>query len=100
MNLQIESPQIERDYKLEKLIREKFEHFGKKYDRITNCTVMYRKQKNDVQKLFLMEVKMEVPRKILFASNRAETFEMSLTKIIQDLDHQLRRYKEELLKQR
>jgi ribosomal subunit interface protein len=100
MNLQIESPQTERDDKLEKMIRDKFEHFGKKYERITSCTVLFHKQKDDVQKRFFMEAKMEMPRKILFASNKAQSYEIALAKIIQELDHQLGRYKEELLEQR
>jgi ribosome-associated translation inhibitor RaiA len=43
-----------------------------------------------------MEAKMEVPGRLLFASDKDETFEMALDKVIHDLEHQLRRYKEEL----
>ena len=100
MNVQIESPQTERNDKLEKLIRDKFEQLGKKFSRVTSCNVLYHKQKNDVQQRYFVEAKMEVPRKILFASDKAETYELALTKVIDDLDHQLRRYKEELLEQR
>lgn len=97
MNVQIESPQTERNTTLEKLIQEKFEHLGKKFHRVTSCKVLYHKQKNDMQQRYFMEARMEVPRKVLFASDKAETYELALSKIIADLDHQLRRYKEELL---
>lgn len=100
MNIQIESPQTERDIKLEKLIPEKFEHLEKKFQRITNCKVLYHKQKNDVQQRYFIEVKIEVPQKILFASDKGETYELALAKVIDDLDHQLRRFKEKLLEQR
>lgn len=100
MNLQIESPQTERNATLEKLIQEKFEHLGKKFQRVASCKVLYHKQKNDIQQRYFMEARMEVPRKVLFASDKAETYELALSKIIADLDHQLRRYKEELLEQR
>jgi putative sigma-54 modulation protein len=94
MQLQIESPHIEvRDSLMEK-VRTSFEHFGKRYDRITNCSVVLRKEKSDVQKYFFIEAKIEVPKEILFASDRAETFEIALDKVIHDLEHQLRHYKE------
>ncbi|HVT86586.1 MAG TPA: ribosome-associated translation inhibitor RaiA [Chitinophagaceae bacterium] len=100
MNVQIESPQAERNVKLENLIQEKFEHLEKQFQRITNCKVLYHKQKNDVQQRYFIEAKMEVPQKILFASDKAETYELALSKVIDELDHQLRRYKEKLLEQR
>jgi putative sigma-54 modulation protein len=100
MNVQIESPQTERNDKLEKLIQEKFEQLGKIFQRITSCKILYHPQKNDTQQRYFVEAKMEVPRKILFASEKAETYELALAKVIDDLDHQLRRYKEKLLEQR
>ncbi len=96
MKLQIESPHVEPDKKLVKLVRSKFEHLGKKYDRINRCDVLLRKEKSDVQKIFSIEVKMEVPGTMLFASDKAETFELALDKVIHDLEHQLRRFKEEI----
>lgn len=96
MQLQIESPHIEAGKKITNLIRSKFEHLGKRYDRINRCDVVLRKGKNDKQKYFFIEAKMEVPRKILFANDKAETFEMALDKVINDLEHQLERHKEEI----
>ena len=52
------------------------------------------------RKIHFVEAKMEVPKEILFASEKDETFEMALDKVIHDLEHQLRRYKEELEDQR
>ncbi|MBZ5859010.1 ribosome hibernation-promoting factor, HPF/YfiA family [Flavihumibacter profundi] len=97
MQLQIESPHIEPDDKLMELVSEKFEHLGKRYDRIGTCTVVLRKEKSDVRKYYSIEAKMEVPKsKILFASDRAESFEIALEKVVDDLEHQLRKFKEEL----
>jgi putative sigma-54 modulation protein len=94
MQLQIESPHIETDESLMEKVRTRFEHLGKRYDRITGCNVVLRKEKSDVQKYFFIEAKIEVPKEILFASDRAETFEIALDKVIHDLEHQLRHYKE------
>ncbi len=96
MQLQIESPHIEIGKKITNLIRSKFEHLGKIYERINRCDVVLRKEKDDEQKNFFIEAKMEVPRTILFASDKAESFEIALEKVINDLEHQLNRHKEEI----
>lgn len=96
MQLQIESPHTELDKALTDLIRSKFDHLNKRYDRINRCDVVLRKEKSDEQKDFFVEAKMEVPRKVLFASDKAENFEMALDKVIHDLEHQLNRHKEEI----
>lgn len=100
MQLQIESPHFEPDEELVNLVRSKFEHLGRRYDRINHCDVILKKENSDIQKNSFVEAKMEVPKEILFASEIDETFEMALDKVIHDLEHQLRRYKEELEDQR
>jgi len=96
MQLQIESPHIEVGEKVTDLIRKKFDHLAKRYDRINRCDVVLRKEKSESQKYFLIEAKMEVPGKILFARDEAESFEIALDKLIHDLEHQLNRHKEEI----
>lgn len=96
MQLQIETPHIEAGKRITDLVRSKFEHLGKRYDRINRCDVVLRKGKDDKQKYFFIEAKMEVPRTILFANDKAGTFEIALDKVINDLEHQLNRHKEEI----
>jgi putative sigma-54 modulation protein len=96
MQIQIESPGIETGEKLINLIRTKFDHLGKRYERINRCDVLLKKVKSDKKKYFFIEAKMEVPRRILFASDNAESFEAALDKVIHDLEHQLNRHKEEI----
>lgn len=100
MQLHIESPHIEPDEGLMTLIRRKFEHLARRYDRIDNCEIVLRKEKSDIQEYFFVEAKMELPKAVLFSSDRADSFEMALDKVIDDLEHQLRRYKEELEERR
>jgi putative sigma-54 modulation protein len=100
MQLQIEIPHAARDEKLGNLVRSKFEHLGKRYERIFHCDVVLREEKSDIQKYFFVEAKMEVPQKTLFASEKAESFEMALDKVLHDLEHQLSRFKEELEERR
>lgn len=96
MQLQIESPHIETSEKLIDLIQAKFDHLGKRYNRIHSCTIILRKEKSDVQKNYSIEAKMEVPRSILFASEKDESFEKALSKLLDDLVHQLEHFKEEI----
>lgn len=96
MQLHIESPHFEPNEGFTDLIRNKFDHLSKRYDRINRCEVVMRKEKSDKQKEFFIEAKLDVPRRTLFASDRAEIFEVALDKVIHDLEHQLTRHKEEL----
>lgn len=96
MQLQIESVHIEPNEEFTEVIRKKIEHLGKRYDRIKHCDVVLKKDKSDIQKSFFVEVKMEVPGSILFASENAESFEKAVGKVIDNLEHQLRKFKEEL----
>jgi len=100
MQLVIESPHFEPSEGLTSLIRSKFQHLENRYDRINHCDVVLQKEKSGNQKNSFVEAKMEVPGGLLFASDKDETFEMALDKVIHDLEHQLRRYKEELEDQR
>jgi ribosomal subunit interface protein len=95
MQLTIESPGLKIDDKLEILIQSKFDDLEKLYGRITNSLVVLRKENDDRKKYFQLEAQLSVPKKILFANDKAETFEIALHKVIDDLEHQLHRYKEE-----
>ena len=100
MQVQIETPHTELDETVGNLVRSKFENLGKRYEQIFHCDVVLRREKSDIQKYFFVEAKMEVPQKILFANDRAESFEVALDKVIHDLEHQLRRFKEQLEERR
>ena len=100
MQIQIESPHVEPNEELLNLINSKIAHLGKMYDRTTHCNVVLRKEKDNGQKSAFIEVRMEVPKGTLFASEKDETFESALEKVIQDLEHQLRRHKEEMEERR
>jgi ribosomal subunit interface protein len=100
MNIVIESPHLEDVKVPETLIRRKFEHLGKFYDRIEYCNIVCRKENSGAQNSFFIEAKMKVPQNILFSSDRSGSFEVTLDKVINDLENQLRRYKEKLLEKR
>ena len=94
MKITIESPRIKVSQKLEKQVRTKFMHLGKIYPRIVSCDVLLRKEKDSKQKYFSAEARLLVPGELLFATEKAETFEIALDKLSDDLAQQLRRHKE------
>jgi ribosomal subunit interface protein len=95
MQLQIESPAIKPDENLMQLVHRKFEKLGKRYYNIHNFDIVLRKEINAVQKCFFVEAKTHFSKMRLFASERAESFEAAIEKVVNKLDHQLRRVKEE-----
>jgi len=95
MQVIIESPGVHINEKLEKLIHQKFEHFSKIYERITKCTVILKKEKDDHNKNHIVEAQLSVSKKLLFASEHDESFEIALQKVIDGLAHQLQKYKDE-----
>jgi len=94
MQLTIESPGLEIDNKLQKLIQEKFENLVKIYSRVTKCLVVLKREKDDHKEYFLIEARLSVPQKMLFANSRAGNFEIALYKVIGSLAHQLNRFKD------
>jgi putative sigma-54 modulation protein len=100
MNLHIESPHKDGEPIPEVLVQKKFEHFDKLFDRIEYCKVALYKEKSDIKNSFFIEASMKVPRNTLFSSNRAASFERALDKVVNDLESQLRRYKDKLRESR
>jgi putative sigma-54 modulation protein len=96
MQLQIDSPRMIPGEKLMDKVRTKFENLNRFYSRIESCDVVLKKEKSDTGKECHIQAKLEVPGNTLFASEFAESFETALEKVTEDLEHQLRRRKEEL----
>jgi ribosomal subunit interface protein len=91
---------LEPGKKLTDLIQAKFDHLGKRYERIGHCDVVLRKEPGDMLKNYFVEAKMTLPGAILFSSDRNTTFKTALDKVIHDLEHQLRHFKEVLEERR
>lgn len=98
--LHIESPHFTPGEQLVSLIEDRFAHLEKKYHRIHGCDLVLRKNTAEPKDQCVAEAKMEVPGRILFASEKADNFEMAVRKLVDDLDHQLTGFKEELNERR
>jgi ribosomal subunit interface protein len=94
MNLQIEWPHIEPGEKTFALVESSFHHLDKMHNRINHCDVVLRKEKNGQQTLCAIDATMDVHGYILFAGEKEETFEKALKQLIEDLEHQMLKHKE------
>lgn len=72
-----------------------FFRLSKMYGRIHRCDVVLKREKSTREKGCSIEAKLEVPGAVLFAMEKQASFESALGNLIEDLEHQLRKYKEE-----
>lgn len=94
MQIQIQTLHCQADDILLDEINEKLGKLGKLYERIEKCLVILKKEKSDIKKKFIVEVRLSVPKDDLFASEQSESFGRSLSLVIADLKKQLKRKKE------
>ena len=94
MNIAISSPHLKISETLEHQIKTKFTNLSKMNERMISCNILLKKEENSKQQKYMMEAKLNAPGKSLFAAERAETFEIALDKLIDDIKHQLRRHKD------
>jgi putative sigma-54 modulation protein len=99
MQITIQSPKITMSNSQEEFIATKLKHLDRLYDRIENCQVVFKKIKTDKKSSILIEVKVAVPGKDLFASETSESFELAVDKVCANLENQLKRKKEKLNEQ-
>ena len=96
MDVLIESRDIEVSNSLRKEIEKKFQSAGKIYNRAASCDITIFKENDTEQNNYCIEAKIVVPRNVLFAREKAESFESALDKLVTDLKHQPLKYKEKL----
>jgi putative sigma-54 modulation protein len=96
MEVLIKSFDEEVSDNLKREIKKKFKSAERIYQRTVSCDITLFKEDNNDENDYCIEAKMVVPGNILFAKEKAESFESALDKLIPDIKHQLIRYKEKL----
>jgi len=92
----IQSPQLRISEETEIALQEKFDRLEKFFDRIQQCKIMLKKEKEGKQNYFVVEVKLAVPGNDLFASDQAESFEVAADTVFLQLESQLKKHKAKL----
>ena len=88
---------FDADQKLITFIQKKADKLDTYYDQIIDGEVFMRLDKNDRSENKIVEVKLNVPGKQLFAKNQSDSFEAAADDAIEGLRRQIKKYKEKLV---
>ena len=94
MKLQMQSIHFVADQKLIDFIQKKTDKLDTYSDQIIDGEVIMRLDKNDRSENKIVEIKLNVPNKQLFAKHQAESFESATDEVIEGLRRQIKKYKQ------
>ncbi|SHN22273.1 putative sigma-54 modulation protein [Cyclobacterium lianum] len=97
MKLQMHSIHFDADQKLINFIQKKADKLDTYYDQIIDGEVFMRLDKNDKSENKIVEIKLNVPGKQLFAKSQNDSFEAAADDAIEALRRQIKKYKEKLV---
>lgn len=97
MKLQMHSIHFDADQKLLQFIQKKADKLVTYYDQIIDGEVFLRLDKNDRSENKIVEIKLNVPGKQLFAKNQSDSFEAAADEAIEGLRRQIKKHKEKLI---
>lgn len=100
MTIIIQSPHQTLTRRTIRTIEEKFERFDRKYDRIEDCRVVLKKEKNQNQQTCVVEARLAVPGNDLFAREKADSYQKAAEMVCIDLENQIRKHKGKLNRKR
>lgn len=96
MQINLQTPHINIVGKTREMVLTKLARLEKIYDRIEQCHVVLKKEKDAKQDYFVAEVKLAVPGNDLFAKERSENWSTTMDKVMADLTNALKKKKEKL----
>lgn len=97
MKLQMHSIHFDADQKLIDFIQKKADKLDTFYDRIIDGEVFMRLDKNEKNENKIVEIKLNVPGKTLFAKQQADSFEAATDEAVEALRRQLKKFKEKVV---
>jgi|TARA_B100000674_G_C37175406_1_gene617194 putative sigma-54 modulation protein len=97
MEIQVQSIHFNADQKLITFIKERLNKLNLFYDQIIGSEVYLRLDKSDVNQNKIVEIKLNIPGKDLFAKKQCKSFEEATDVTIDALRRQLKKHKGKLL---
>ncbi|GGF31954.1 MULTISPECIES: ribosome hibernation-promoting factor, HPF/YfiA family [Echinicola] len=97
MKLQMHSIHFDADQKLIDFIQKKADKLDTFYDHIIDGEVFMRLDKNENNKNKIVEIKLNVPGKQLFAKHQTDSFEGAADEAIEGLRRQIKKFKEKMV---
>ena len=97
MDIQLQSIHFDADKKLVRFIKERLSKLNLFYDQIIGSEVFLRLDKSDKNLNKIVEIKLNIPGKELFAKKQCKTFEEATDETIDALRRQIKKHKGKLL---
>jgi putative sigma-54 modulation protein len=97
MDINIHSIHFDADEKLLEFVNSKLEKLSTFFDKIIDAEVFLRLDKSNVNENKLVEVKLNLPGKELFAKKQSKSFEESTDDVVEALRRQIKKHKEKLV---
>jgi putative sigma-54 modulation protein len=96
MDIQIQAIHFDADDKLVDFVEEKVERLSQYYDNIIGAEVKLKVEKAGSHENKVIEIKIAIPGKDLFASKQCNSFEESADEAVEALRRQIKKHKEKL----
>ncbi|UJH67389.1 HPF/RaiA family ribosome-associated protein [Allomuricauda sp. SCSIO 65647] len=97
MDIIFEYDNVKSSTRLEELATEKLNKLGEKYEFIVRASIFFRTENSSSSETGkICGIRISVPGPQLFAQSNSESFESSLKKTLQELEHQLAKKKTKL----
>lgn len=97
MDINIHSIHFDADAKLLEFINTKLSKLSTFYDKILDAEVFLRLDKSDTKENKLVEIKLNLPGKEMFAKKQSKSFEESTDDVVEALRRQIKKHKEKLI---
>lgn len=97
MDINIHSIHFDADEKLLDFINQKLSKLSTFYDKIIDAEVFLRLDKSDINENKLVEIKINLPGKDMFAKKQSKSFEESTDEAVEALRRQIKKHKEKLI---
>jgi ribosomal subunit interface protein len=95
MKLNVKSPDVKLDLRLEGLLHNRLARLEKVFDRIAGLDLSLRKIENSRKDKYEMEGRVFIPNTSFFCREKGESIEDAINKVVENLARQLRWKKEE-----
>ncbi|MDC0338741.1 ribosome-associated translation inhibitor RaiA [Flavobacteriales bacterium] len=96
MDIQIQAIHFDADEKLVDFVEDKVERLSQYYDNIIGAEVKLKVEKAGSHENKVIEIKIAIPGKDLFASKQCNSFEESADEAVEALRRQIKKHKEKL----
>lgn len=97
MKLQMNTVHFSADQKLLDFVQKKIDKLETFYDRFIDGEVFFKVDKAETNNNKIIEIKLNIPGKELFAKEQADSFEVATDEAVEALRRQVKKHKEKLV---